>query len=163
MENREKECPYCGKKFIAVGKQKYCTYRCGALYHQRLNRRKYEPRICTVCGEEFLPRTKVQVTCGKPECVKHNPKKHYRGFRYTYKHYKWEGLSLPEKQQIKKKISDKKWNSLSASERWEMMSLTELSGEIARLFPGQSFGQVRLLKEQGKLPEDFGKRTENNG
>jgi hypothetical protein len=48
----EKECLYCGTKFPAKGKKKYCTYRCGTLYNQMLTRRKYEPRICTVCGEE---------------------------------------------------------------------------------------------------------------
>ena len=163
MENEAKECPYCGTKFFPQRKnQKYCTYRCGILYNQKFDRRKYEPRFCTVCGEEFLPRTKVQVTCGKPDCVKHNPKKARRK-AYAYRYSKWEGLSLTEKQEVGKKMPDKKWNELSASERWELMNLTELSGEIARMFPGKSFAQVRLLKEQGTLPEDFGKRTENNG
>lgn len=168
MGNEEKECLYCGTKFAAQGKKKYCTYRCGILYHQRLNRRKYEPRICTVCGEEFLPRSSVQVTCGKPDCVKNNSNKQLRGVyrsrgQKKYQYSKWEGLSLPEKKRIRTKMTVKKWNALSASERWELMNLTELSGEIARMFPGKSFAQVRLLKEQGTLPEDFGKRTENNG
>ena len=131
MENKLKECLYCGTKFVATGKNKYCTYRCGILYNQRLNRTK------NVSGESISKK---------------------------YKHNKWEGVSEPKWKPPKRtKMTLKKWNALPASERWEMMTLTELSGEIARMFPGKSFAQVRLLKEQGKLPEDFGKRTENNG
>ena len=152
MENEAKECPYCGKKFFPKRKQIYCTYRCGVLYNQRRTYSKHEPRNCLICGEEYIPRQKKQYTCGKPECAK----KHSQANR-KYKYGKWEGLSLPEKKKVRTKMSVKQWNSLSASDRWELMNLTELSGEIARMFPGKSFAQVRTLKEQGKLPEDFGK------
>lgn len=166
MENEAKECPYCGKKFFPKGKQKYCTYRCGILYNQRLNRKKYEKRMCNVCGEEFLPRTKLQVTCGKPDCVKNNSNKQLRGVyrsrgQKKYQYSKWEGLSLPEKKQIRTKMTDKKWNALSASDRWKLMSWEQISAECSRLHI--TYGQAQTMLTQGTLPEDFGKRTENNG
>lgn len=56
-----------------------------------------------------------------------------------------------------RKKKEKPWNEYTPEERWERMTLTEISAEIARLYPGKSFGQVRILKEQGLLSEDFGR------
>lgn len=165
MERKQFECLYCGEKFFANRKRKFCSTRCATLHNQRKHRKKYEAKNCVVCGKEFFPQRSTQVTCGNPECIKKRKKYHEENYKNAnYKHFKWEGLPIPEKKKRnRKKLSVKQWNKLSASERWELMNLTELSGDIARMFPGKSFGQVRLLKEQGKLPEDFGKRTENNG
>jgi hypothetical protein len=79
---------------------------------------------------------------------------YHKKHRGTYKYKKYEGIISPSPSPKKKK---KSWKRCNASERWEQMTLTELSGEIARMFPGMSYAQVRTLKEQGKLPEDFGK------
>ena len=29
---------------------------------------KYEPRQCVICGKEYVPKRKNQVTCKDPEC-----------------------------------------------------------------------------------------------
>lgn len=95
------------------------------------------PRKCVICPTIFAPYHKRQVTCGSAECQR----------VYASKTYK--RLGIPQKR--------KPWDKCNASERWEQMTLTELSGEIARMFPGKSYADIRTLKEQGKLPEDFGK------
>ena len=29
---------------------------------------KYEPRVCIICGKEYIPRRSDQRTCGSPRC-----------------------------------------------------------------------------------------------
>lgn len=61
-----KVCPYCGAKFYAAhGKMKYCSAICGtnATYQKRRetiikNREPIPPKICAVCGKEFIPFNK---------------------------------------------------------------------------------------------------------
>lgn len=121
-----------------------------------------EVRTCIIakCGKEFIPRTKAQVTCGSEECKKEYAliQKRRKRSRYRYNYKKDEGLVIPSPSPKKKR---KPWNKCNAYERWEQMTLTELSGEIARMFPGMSYADVRTLKEQGKLPEEFGKDVRN--
>lgn len=35
---------------------------------------KYEPRICVICGKEYIPGRKDQRTCGSDECMKERQK-----------------------------------------------------------------------------------------
>jgi hypothetical protein len=112
--------------------------------------------------DEIRSKKKRRRTYLEPECIRETKRKHTENYQY----YKFEGLTLPtpKKKRIQSEMTAKKWNALSAAERWELMNLTELTREIAAMFPGKSFGHVRLLKEQGRLPDDFGKRKdENNG
>jgi hypothetical protein len=103
----------------------------------------------------------------KPKCVKKNKsngnreyQKIYRSLSPNYKFNKNEGLPhpKPKKKRNLSAMTVEKWNALSSAERWELMDLTEISREIAAMYPRKSFGHVRLLKEQGRLHEDFGKR-----
>lgn len=32
--------------------------------------KEYEPRICEICGKEYIPRRSDQRTCGSEECMK---------------------------------------------------------------------------------------------
>ena len=128
-------------------------------------------RFCTVCERQFTARNSRQRTCLKPECIrKHHQKyakKYAKKYRTIYKspyqkyeYNKNEGLTLPtpKKKRIQTAMTVEEWNALPVAERWELMDLTEISREIAAMYPGKSFGHVRLLKEQGRLHEDFGKR-----
>lgn len=115
-----------------------------------------------------------QKTCLNPDCIRKNirnwnrkyQQKVYKSLSPNYKYSKNEGLTLPtpKKKRIQTAMTVEEWNALPVAERWELMDLTEPSREIAAMYPGKSFGHVRLLKEQGRLHEDFGKRkAENNG
>ena len=149
-----KICKCCGKEFIpTTARQIFCCKQCSAYYHNHKRSPVRESKQCVICGTEFMPRNNRQVTCGKAECVKGNEKNVKAKKAYSYKRPAYETQARK-----KKRYSKTGWESLTPCQRWELMSLTELSGEIARLFPGKSFGDVRLLKEQGKLPDEFGKR-----
>lgn len=157
MTNESKICLYCKNDFIKKRKdQIFCCHSCAVSYHNAKRKPLKDKKNCVICGKEFYPWNKNQVTCGRKECVKTNSnnnkkKKKKRG---AYLYAKNGGLKMPPSPP-KKKV--KPWDECTPSERWERMSLTELSREIARLYPGKSFGQVRILKEQGLLSEDFGK------
>lgn len=161
MKEEVKICKECGKEFIAKKpEQKFCSCACGGRYsikHREPLKPTKPPKECIICGKEFIPWNKTQVTCGRKECQRINSDNSKKKKRGAYKYSKNGGLHLPPTPRKKKKP----WSKCNASERWEQMTLTELSGEIARMFPGKSFAQVRTLKEQGKLPEDFGKGVRN--
>lgn len=80
---------------------------------------------------------------------------------YIYRYSKWEGLNIPEKKQPRTRRKNVKWDSLSASDRWKLMSLEQISAECSRLHI--SYGKAQTMMMQGTLPEDFGKDVENNG
>lgn len=149
-----RNCKYCKKEFLPESKQQvFCCPQCRINYHNKKPLTK-DRKKCIICGAEFTVWNQRQVTCGKKECVKinsNNTKHKKRQKKYLYA--KNEGVTTPSP---KKKVV-KPWSRCTPSEKWERMTLTELSAEIARLYPGKSFGQVRLLKEQGLLPEEFGK------
>lgn len=137
------------KETMVVSAKESATFDTGV--HKPLK----EKKICVICEKEFSPWNKNQVTCGGDECKKkyHSIQKSKK--RGVYKYARNGGLTKPSRP-TKKKV--KPWNEYTPEERWERMSLTELSAEIARLYKGMSFGKVRLLKEQGKLVEEFGLR-----
>lgn len=145
-----KNCLFCEKEFkTTLKRQKCCSDTCYSRWYSRTHQRgiKKTTKECYVCGKKFTPYTFKQVTCGSEECQKKNAALRQQGKRVMLPS---TPSPLPD--------AKKEWNKLTPSERWERMSLTELSGEIAKLYPGKSFGQVRLLKEQGMLPKDFGRR-----
>lgn len=155
MKETKKVCLQCGKEFLTKDPRKrFCCQKCGVNWHNAHRKTDKEPKTCIICGAEFIPWNKTQVTCGRKECVRINSNTNKKKKRGVYKYAKNGGLTMPPSTPRKKK---KPWAECTPTERWEQMTLTELSGEIARMFPGKSFGDVRLLKEQGKLPEDFGK------
>ena len=41
----------------------------------------YEPRLCIICGVEYIPRRSDQRTCGCAECMKERQKLNYREYR----------------------------------------------------------------------------------
>lgn len=45
---------------------------------------KYEPRICEICGKEYIPRRSDQRTCGCKECMKARQRLNYREYRKTH-------------------------------------------------------------------------------
>ena len=44
----------------------------------------YEPRLCIICGVEYIPRRSDQRTCGCAECKKERQKLNYREYRRTH-------------------------------------------------------------------------------
>lgn len=154
-----KICEWCGKEFIPNrDSQRFCSNACSGTYNSKHRQPKGPLKECIICGEKFSPYHGRQVTCGKKECAK----KHISNLKKKkkYKYPKKPKSAVPTPPPSTK--DEKSWGRLSASERWEKMTLTELSAEISRLFPGKSYGEVRILKEQGKLPKDFGKGCRKN-
>lgn len=46
--------------------------------------KNYEPRLCIICGVEYIPRRSDQRTCGCKECMKERQKLNYRECRKTH-------------------------------------------------------------------------------
>lgn len=46
--------------------------------------KNYEPRLCIICGVEYIPRRSDQRTCGSEECLKERQKLNYREYRKTH-------------------------------------------------------------------------------
>lgn len=44
----------------------------------------YEPRVCIICGKEYIPRRSDQRTCGSDECMRERQKLNYREYRKTH-------------------------------------------------------------------------------
>ena len=44
----------------------------------------YEPRLCIICGVEYIPRRSDQRTCGCAECMRERQKLNYREYRKTH-------------------------------------------------------------------------------
>lgn len=43
--------------------------------------KNYEPRLCIICGAEYIPRRSDQRTCGCAECMRERQKLNYREYR----------------------------------------------------------------------------------
>lgn len=150
-----KYCLYCGKEFeVAIHNQKFCCEKCRTKYHNDKKKKDNPKRRCIICNRWYTPRHGKQVTCGREECVKQREKDVKKGRPKTYLYAKYEGLETSLLKPPRKR--KKSWKRCTPEERWEQMNLTEISKEILRFFPKKSYAQVRLLKEQGKLPDDFG-------
>lgn len=70
----EAVCPICGKVFEPKPNEKYCSYECKNIAHNRLlslarkqRRTGYSVKKCEVCGKEFKPVNGSQKCCS-PEC-----------------------------------------------------------------------------------------------
>lgn len=46
--------------------------------------KNYEPRLCIICGVEYIPRRSDQRTCGSKECLRERQKLNYREYRKTH-------------------------------------------------------------------------------
>lgn len=151
-ENTPIPCKRCGKEFIPThSSQKYCSATCTTLYHRELiQRNKYQPKQCVICGDVFTPTRKDQVTCPKPECKKEDARRK----RYE----KFSSIKLAEGHKPKKKkYTIKEWNALTPSERWELMTLDEVLAENIK-YHIPTYGKSETMARWGKLPEDYGKR-----
>ena len=42
---------------------------------------KHEPRICIICGKEYIPKRSDQRTCGSEECMKQRQKLNWLEYR----------------------------------------------------------------------------------
>ena len=115
---------------------------------------------CIICGKPFFPRTKKQVTCGSKKCIQTRHNQQHKNDVYVYQYNKNEGIVAPKKHLVQKKISTKEWNALPIAERWELMTWDQLAAECLRLHI--SYGKAQTMLMQGRLPEDFGKRKEEN-
>ena len=154
MKGETKKCLNCGKEFTAGrDNQKYCAPICGV----RASSANKAPKKCIICGKEFRPWNKTQVTCGKKECIKENTRNHHKKNYKKYQYNKKDGIT-PTTKTKKRKPTAKEWEQLTPSQRWECMSLTEISAELARYH--LSYGQAQVLKERRELPFDFGERRE---
>lgn len=148
VETIEKKCKHCGKAFVSPHpKHIFCSDSCWQKASHKTEGKA--PRTCVECGATYIPYHNRQVTCGSEECQRERVNKLRREKKYPRTKKPKGTTSTPKKR--------KKWSECTPAERWERMTLTELSGEIARLFPRKSYSDVRLLKERGELPEEFGK------
>ena len=161
LESEEKiikKCAYCGAEFETTGyNQKFCTPSCGV----KSRRKEHPPQKCVICGVEYIPWNSKQVTCGQKECVAENlknKKAEKRAKRIPYNYTKPENERKPIRK--KKKYTNSEWNKLTPSQRWELMPWIEVGAELDRL--GIQYAEAQTLKQQGKLPEDFGKRGKQN-
>lgn len=75
--------------------------------------------------------------------------------RGAYRYRKPENEKKPVVKK-KKNYTKAEWAKLSPSKRWELMTWEEISRELVRL--RISYGQAQVLKQQGKLPFDFGEK-----
>ena len=46
--------------------------------------KNYEPRLCIICGVEYIPRRSDQRTCGSDECMRARQRLNYREYRRTH-------------------------------------------------------------------------------
>jgi len=146
MKGEIKKCVFCGKEFTTESnKRKYCTPICGVRA-----RKAFPIQNCSICGKEFRPIAKRQHTCGSEECKRANSKAKKR-----YEYYRSEGIA-PVTRTKKKRPTAKEWETLTPSQRWELMTWDELTAELARLH--LSYGQAQVLKERRELPFDFGEK-----
>ena len=183
-----KVCPICGVKFeTTFSTAKYCGELCACKarsikslkYAKRVN---HEPRQCTECGGEFIPKSVAGKFCSK-ECKKiHTAKMMKKGFKpikcaYCGKEFIPNSSSAKycsdecrkegKRETLRKKVSahdrnlgaesKKKTEKKSpAQQRWEKMSWKEISVECARFH--LTYGQAQVMAMNGTLPEDFGLR-----
>ena len=109
----------------------------------------HDPKNCIICGKEFIPKNRVQVTCGNSECQK--------VMRTQYKYTKRNGeIAALHKYRKKKRMSTEEWNALTPSERWERMTLPEVSAACNKC--RISYGKAQTMRQMGTLPEDFGRK-----
>ena len=47
-------------------------------------RKDYEPRVCIICGKEYIPRRSDQRTCGSEECMKERQKLNWTEYRKSH-------------------------------------------------------------------------------
>lgn len=155
MNETLRVCLCCHKEFIPKSErqQKFCCPSCGVKYHNEKRKPLKEHRECVICGKGFTPWNKKQVTCGRKDCTRAYSLIQKKKKRGVYKYAKNGGLTMPPPTPQKKK---KHWADCTPEERWEQMTWVELSAELARL--RLKYGQAQVLKQQGKLPDDFGKR-----
>lgn len=149
---KTRKCKHCGKEFTPKSNNaKFCCPLCGV----KENAKTKPVKTCVICGAEFHPVNGSQKTCGNEEC-----KRTYGNTmgkkRYAYKHNKYEGIEVTPSKKKKKRLTAKEWAKLTPSQRWEYMTLTEISAELARLH--LSYGQAQVLKERRELPFDFGEK-----
>lgn len=77
--NEIKTCEWCGDEFSAFrSSQKFCCKNCShqadllrKRWRRQAQKKVYDEQTCIVCGMKFIPRTKVQVTCGGECSYKH--------------------------------------------------------------------------------------------
>ncbi len=97
----KRSCVVCGKSFPFKGKTKFCSDKCRLKRHREqlaiaVERRSkaslpHRKKVCKICGESFIARTRLSVYCSKQEC-------------------KDEGLRQAVKAQILRRLKDKgKW------------------------------------------------------
>lgn len=146
-----RKCEYCGEYFEPKKNERFCTPICGV----RASSEQKPVDNCIICGNEFHRIYKNQVTCGSEKCKKarSNSTKTEKRRKYKYEYNKNEGIK-PVKKAKKRKPTAKEWGIMTPCQRWEYMSLTEISAELARLH--LSYGQAQVLKDRRELPLDFG-------
>lgn len=127
-------------------------------------------KFCTVCERPFTPRNIRQKTCLNPDCIKkhksHENRKYqkiYKAWSPNYKYNKNDGLTQPKpkKKRHQSAMTVEEWNALPVAERWELMTWEQIDAACFKLRISYGKAQTRLM--QGTLPEDFGRKAENNG
>ena len=69
---------------------------------------KYEPRVCIICGKEYIPRRSDQRTCGSEECMKQRQKLNW--LEYREKNY--AAVLENNRRSMKKRREEKKRKSM---------------------------------------------------
>ena len=65
----KKQCPACGKVFIARSNQIYCCPKCSDQMRATIYKDTEYNLVCRVCGKSFTRKYKNTITCSK-ECLK---------------------------------------------------------------------------------------------
>lgn len=138
-------CEYCGIEFEAEKPRRFHNAKC----RMQASKQKKPVKICEICGAEFHPFHNRQVTCGAKDCVQ----THINNVKKAQRKKELKSAPKPKK---KKKLTAADWKALTPSQRWELMTLEEISAEVARFH--MTFGQARVLKERRELPFDFGEK-----
>ena len=70
--------------------------------------KNYEPRLCIICGVEYIPRRSDQRTCGCKECMKARQRLNYR----EYREKNYAAVLENNRRSMKKRREEKKRKSM---------------------------------------------------
>lgn len=70
--------------------------------------KNYEPRVCIICGKEYIPKRSDQRTCGSDECMRARQRLNY--LEYRRKNY--AAVLENNRRSMKKRREEKKHKSM---------------------------------------------------
>lgn len=68
---------------------------------------KHEPRICIICGKEYIPRRSDQRTCASEECKKARQRLNWNEYRKNH----YESVLANNRRYMAKRREERKWEA----------------------------------------------------